>query len=264
MKRYNRADLFKMDAVEVYKLVLEGCVVKKFPDGYWRNGDSKKNATKCTKYLVEEILGYSDKELKENCTKEMFVKNKLGGMLQYYFKNSPYNAINNAYPGKFKEWEFKYVPMGYWRDKENAINAIKWMIEEKLKYSDKELKENLTYNTFRSYGLAGMMQHCFNNSPYNAINSAYPGKFKEWEFKYVPMYYWKNKENGVKATKWMIEEKLSLSEKEIKEKLSAKLFIDNGLHGMLHHCFNNSPYEAINYAYPNKYRKTDFKNYKKR
>jgi hypothetical protein len=73
--------------------------------------------------------------------------------------------------------------------------------------------------------------------------------------------YWDNKENGIKATKWLIEEKLKLNDEELKEQLSVKLFIENGVGGMLQHCFNYSPYEAINTTYPNRFKKSDFKNY---
>ena len=119
-------------------------------------------------------------------------------MLNYYFKGSPYEIINNTYPNKFKEWEFKFVPQGYWKNKENGIKATKWLIEEKLKLSDEELKEQLSVNLFIDNGLWGMLLHCFNGSPYEAINNVYPDKFKEWEFKVAPMGYWG-------ATRFLVE-----------------------------------------------------------
>ena len=110
-------------------------------------------------------------------------------------------------------------------------------------------------------GLSGMLQQCFNNSPYEAVNSVYPNKFRQWEFKYIGKKYW-SKERGLEATKWLIEEKLNFDEEDIKDKLSANLFRDNGLGGMLYICFNNSPYEAINSTYPNKYKIEEFRGYK--
>ena len=104
-----------------------------------------------------------------------------------------------------------------------------------------------------------MLQYCFNSSPYQAINTTYPNKFKEWEFSKTPSNFW-IKEKGVEAIKWLIEEKLKLTDEELKEQLSEKLFIDNKLRGMLYICFNYSPYQAINTAYPNKFKPEDFKN----
>ena len=49
-----------------------------------------------------------------------------------------------------------------------------------------------------------MLNTCFNNSPYQAINTAYPNKFKEWEFNLVPKNFWTT-EKGAEATRWLIE-----------------------------------------------------------
>ena len=98
-----------------------------------------------------------------------------------------------------------------------------------------------------------MLYTCFNNSPYQAINTAYPNKFKEWEFKMTPINFW-NKEKGVEATRWLIEEKLKLSEKELEEQLSYKLFEDNGLGGMLQCCFNSSYNQAILETYLDRFK----------
>ncbi|MBQ3420479.1 MAG: DUF4046 domain-containing protein [Romboutsia sp.] len=260
MKKYTKEELYKMDAVEVYKLVLKGNVVKTFPAGFWQQADAKENAAKCTRYLIEEILKYNEDDIKKNLTSKLLRDNKLSGMLLKCFKNSPYQALNNAYPNKFKEWELKIVPMGYWNNKENAIKATKWLVEEKLKLSDEEIKKQFSQKLFIENGLGGMLAICFNYSPYEAINKVYPNKFKEWEFNYVPMGYWENKENGIKATKWLIEEKLKLSDDEVRKKISAKLFIENGLSGMLQYCFKNSAYKAINSVYPNKFKEWELEN----
>ena len=259
MKKYTKEELYKMDAVELYRMVLRGDIIKKFPDGFWRTKESNIHAADCTKYLIENILNYNNEEIKEKNSLSLFRKNKLGGMLQYCFSNSPYKAIDNAYPDKFKEWEFEHVPKGYWNNKENGIKATKWLIEEKLKLSDDELKENLSTKLFKENGLGGMLDICFCSSPYETINAAYPNKFKEWEFKNVPNKYWNNRENGIKATKWLIEEKLKLSDDELKESLNVSLFKENGLGGMLQYSFNSSPYEAINSVYPGKFNKWELK-----
>ena len=178
-------------------------------------------------------------------------------MLQQCFNGSPYQAINETYPNKYKEWEFKQVPHNFWT-KEKIIEATKWLVEEKLKLSDEGLKEKLSRKIFTDNGLGGMLYNCFNDSPYQAINLVYPNKFKEWEFNSVPKNFW-TKEKGAEATRWLIEEKLKLSDVDLKEKLSSKLFEDNGLGSMLNTCFNSSPYQAINETYPNKFKPEDFK-----
>ena len=259
MKKYTKEELYKIDAVDVYKMVLKGNVIKTFPRGFWQQPEAKQNAAKCTRYLIEKLLNYNDEDIKNKLSVIVFKSNKLGGMINMCFDNSPYNAINNAYPNRFKEWEFGTVPRGYWNDKENAIKCVKWLIEEKLKLDDEEIKEKLSNNLFRDNNLSSMLLYCFNGSIYEAINTVYPNKFKEWGFKYTPMGFWDNKENGIKAARWLIEEKLKLDDEELKEQLSANLFIKNGLNGMLQYCFNSSPYEVIDMLYPNKFKEWEFK-----
>ena len=58
----------------------------------------------------------------------------------------------------------------------------------------------------------------FNDSPFHALNAAYPNQFKEWELKFVPDKFW-NKDTGIRATKWLIEERLKWTDDEIKESL---------------------------------------------
>ena len=106
-----------------------------------------------------------------------------------------------------------------------------------------------------------MLNAIFTKSPYAAINNAYLEKYKPWQFANVPKSYW-TKETAAEATRWLIEEKLKWSEEELLKKLSTKTFYDNGLRGMLNAVFVNSPYAAINNAYPGKYVKSDFYGYR--
>ena len=246
-----------IDIIEMYKEILKG-TRKKFVNGTWQRPDAISNSVKVTKYLVEEKLKLSDEELKEQLSLKLFKDYKLGGMADICFNNSPYQAINTAYPDKFKEWEFKNTSRDFWT-KEKAIESTKWLIEEKLKLTDEELKEKLSTKLFKEHNLMGMLSICFDYSTYRAIDETYPNKFKEWEFKQVPRNFW-TKEKGIEVTKWLIEEKLKLTDEEIKEQLSKKLFEDNNLSGMLQQCFNCSPYQAINETYPNKFKEWEFKN----
>ena len=68
-------------------------------------------------------------------------------MLTNLFNGSPYLAIENAYPGKFKPWELPSVHKKIW-NLETAREATIWLIEEKLKWDDDDIKEKLSANTF--------------------------------------------------------------------------------------------------------------------
>ncbi|MBE6068053.1 MAG: hypothetical protein E7211_10240 [Clostridium lundense] len=232
-------------------MVLNG-TLKTFPHSFWTYENSRKNAVDITKYLIEEILCWSHEDIKNKLTQKTFFSNKLCTMLLKVYGGSPFEVINSVYPNKFKPWELKHVPNSYWTLK-NGIQATKWLIEEKLKWSDDDIKERLTERTFFKYGLGGMIDTIYNGSTFKTLDSAYPNKFKPWELKQVPNFYW-TLENGIEATKWLIEEKLKWSDDDIKKRLSVRLFSKHRLSGMINLLYNNSAFEAINSAYPNRFK----------
>lgn len=235
-------------ATEIYKDLLLG-KIKRFPNKFLESevGFNYSNAKEVTIYMIENVLGWNEDEVKKKLSIKVFKENKLLGMLRRVFNGSVYEALNNAYPGKYHEWELVSVPKGYW-NLETAKKATKWLIEEKLKWSEDEVKENLCLEVFISNGLYGMIHNVFNGSIYEALNNAYPDKYLKWELSSTPRGYW-NLETAKEATKWLIEEKLKLSEDEAKEKLIKKHFIENGLNGMLQKVFNGNVKKALRNVY---------------
>lgn len=243
-------NLYRLSSVEIYKIVLSGGA-KRFPKGFWNGTSSKQNAIDVTKYLIDDFLKLSDDDLMGSSMSKIFMKNKLGGMLSMIYSSSSYEAIDSAYPDRFKPWQLA-TPTRYWTTK-TGIEATKWLLEERLKWSDEEIKENWCGKILKENKLGGMRNVVYNASPYNCINSVYPDKFKPWEFKQVPRKFW-SKETGIEATKWLIEEKLKWPDDTVKLQLSSNTFTDNGLAVMLRIVFHSSTYEAINTVYPNRFK----------
>ncbi len=200
-------------------------------------------AKEATMWLIEEKLKWSDEDVRRNLSKNTFKESSLVRMLDVLFNGSPYFAIENAYPGKFKSWEFSKVPKNFW-NMETAKEATMWLIEEKLKWSDEDVRRNLSQNTFKENSLRGMLDVLFNCSPYLAIENAYPGKFKPWELPSVPKKFW-NLETAKEATIWLIEEKLKWSDEDVKEKLTLNTFKENSLKSMLNYLFNIDPHQPV-------------------
>ena len=246
------------NVTDISKYYLEEVLAKgkQFPKDIWNYNSKYDNAKVVTKTLIEKVLKWSDDEIKRKLSANIFIQNSLGGMLSILFNSSPYGAIENAYPGKFKPWEFTQVPKKFW-NMEIAKEATIWLIEEKLKWSDEDVRKKLSVNIFRKNSLIWMLTILFNGSPYGAIENAYPGKFKQWELPSVPKNFW-NMETAKEATIWLIEEKLKWSDDDIKQNLSLKIFKENPLVGMLNVLFNGSPYLAIENAYPGKFKPWEF------
>ena len=250
MKR--KDELLLLDEVEVYKMVLQGDL-NRFPHRFWIESDSRK----IVKYLIEEVLHMTDDEIKTQVTYSFFKKYRLGGMANSIYGCKVYDIINHAYPNRFKPWEMKNSPMNTW-NRETAIEATKWMIEEKLQWNEEDIKDKLTKHTFIDHGLIGMVSIIYKNSIYDIINDVYPNKFKPWEMKNSPSNTW-DKETAIKATKWMIEEKLKWNEEDIKDKISKHVFKDCGLRGMLMTIYNESTFNAINDVYPGRFKKWELR-----
>lgn len=152
MKKYK---FYNLSPVEVYNMVLRGDAVKRVPQGFWQGKEGLENAKKLIKYLFEERLEWNDEQVLKNLSAKVFYDNRLGGMLQILFDSHPIEAYNFAYPGKFKPWEFRQVPANFW-SRETGIAATKWLIEEKLKWSDNEVIEKLTWKDQKNevYGVS--------------------------------------------------------------------------------------------------------------
>ena len=243
---------------DISKYYLEEVLAKgkQFPSGTWKCDEKYENAKNVTKTLIERVLKWTYEDIRNKLTLNTFKKYSVFGMLIKVFNGSTYLAIDNAYPGKFKQWELPSVPKNFWNLK-TAGEATKWLIEEKLKWSDDDIKQKLSANIFIKNSLGGMLFILFNNSPYGAIENAYPGKFKPWEFTQVPKNFW-NLKTAKEATMWLIEEKLKWDDEDLKRNLSKNTFKENSLTGMLNYLFNNSPYLAIENAYPRKFKAWEF------
>ena len=247
----------RTNVTDISKYYLEEVLAKgkQFPKGVWNCNEKYDNAKEVTKTLIEKVLKWSDDEIKRKLSANIFIQNSLYGMLVILFNGSPYLAIENAYPGKFKPWELPCVSNSFWNLK-TAKEATIWLIEEKLKWNDDDIKEKLSANTFIKNSLTSIIS-LFNGSPYLAIENAYPGKFKPWELPSVPKKNW-NVKTAREATIWLIEEKLKWSDEDVRRNLSKNTFKENSLRGMLDVLFNGSPYFAIENAYPGKFKAWEF------
>lgn len=144
----NKSGLYKLSATEIYVLVREGKWLKQFPKGFWQRPEAMENAAIVIKYLVEDILKWSENDIKEKLRKNTFRNYNLKGMMTTLFNDSPYKAINHAYPDKYKPWELHQISSITW-SLETGREAALWLFEEKLIWSDEDVKKKLNKNALR-------------------------------------------------------------------------------------------------------------------
>ncbi|MBR5227391.1 MAG: DUF4046 domain-containing protein [Clostridia bacterium] len=143
---------------------------KVHPD-FWKSQDNQKMFMQ---WLVnkENIDTTNVEEIRKINAKLVY---KYAGSKPLVFSGGLFNLIKLVTGDSIKEWEL--VKINKW-DEQKAIEAVKWMIEEKLKWSDEEIYEKLQAKTFYENNLGGLLSKFCNHSPYTAINLAYPGKFE--------------------------------------------------------------------------------------
>lgn len=248
--------IYKDDfVISIYEDVLSG-KLKKFPKDFWTCEFSKYYSKVVMSYLFFKKLNWSIQDIKDNVVFNLFKEYKLAGMIRILYGNSVYEAISELCPNDFMPWELRNAPKGYWSE-ETALVALEWL-KSKYNYSDMELIQNTTKEFLVANSLGGLLAYC-NNSTYAVLKLMYGENMKPWYMTKTPRSYW-TLENAIVATKWLIEEHLKWSEKDVKERISKRVFIDAGLKGMLTVRFNDSPYEAIRNAYPGMYKAAELKN----
>lgn len=252
-KRHYNVNVNMLTATEVYQQVFSG-KRSRFPAGFWSEEGNIERAIEITKYFFEKILEYSREDICTKLDTQTFYKHCLCGMIKNVFNNSVFKTVDAAYPGEYKPWELKRTHSNCWNSKQRGKEAICWLIEEKLRWSDKQVCDNLTLEIFKNNGLSGMMSMLYNDSPYLAIESAYPGKYKPWELPQGYIGIWEKEERKVEAIRWLIEEKLKWNHEKVCLYFSNKVIKENKLDGLATVHYLSCPYEMLEAAYPGEYK----------
>lgn len=189
---------------DVYKLLkdafhgeYEVWELKKVPNGYWND---RERAIEATRWLVRK-LEWDRNDIKNNISKDTFKENGLGGMLRSVYGNSTFAAINDAFPGEYEEFEFA-VPKGYW-NKETLPKAMKYMIEEELKFNEDDVKNKLSVEHFKENRMVYAVNKVCEGDYYEAINMAYPGVYKKRDLKGIA-FKGKRENDIVKYIKYFV------------------------------------------------------------
>jgi hypothetical protein len=166
----------EFDMISIYKSVLNG-KLKRFPPETWNPYKSGyDNAHRSLRYLVFELLKWDRQTFCENMNLQIIRKYKLNGAFSGVYKRNIYPYISASFPEwELKPWEIKKsrVPANYWNE-ETTREAIRWLVEKRLKWDKETVINELSATVFKNHNLEGMLQSEFQHSPYQAICHAYP------------------------------------------------------------------------------------------
>ncbi|MCD3319511.1 DUF4046 domain-containing protein [Clostridium botulinum D/C] len=127
IKREFEEKLQNSTCIQVYNMVLNG-TLKYFPRFFWQD-ITDQEIVKILKYLFENILQWSIKDIKEKMSSYILPKYKLQSLFSVKFKGSPFAVVNFVYPNMVQEWKLSCTPISYW-NKEKAIDVIKVILEK--------------------------------------------------------------------------------------------------------------------------------------
>lgn len=166
--------------IQVYETVYTG-LRRTLPRGTWQKDE---NVIILIRYVLEIKLKLTMLEI-PRITRQIIQDQKLWGALNRF--NSIKKLLQFVYDGKFNEFSFRRVPANYWANIEN----IKLRFEEKLKkenISVSEIPDVITYDLLVEWGFSNPLKR-HHHSPYELINTMYPGIFEPFEFRKTPHKY---------------------------------------------------------------------------
>lgn len=242
------------EILRTYNDLLEGRI-RHWPYHFFDCKEREEKLRVIIPHALEEII----KKAPAKTRRKDLEKAKLSRVRDIHYKGSAYRLLKTTYPW-LQPWEMGKVRR-MWSGKgadERKKQAITWLVEEMLPYTLEELPERISVDDFVRHGLGGLLCGHFNTSPYEAVNFAYPGRFKKWQF-YYSRDKWSGKEgfeNAREAIRAMVED-LGISPSELK-KVKVEHFEKYRLSGLLtskNLGFRRSIKRALQHAYPEAYGK---------
>jgi hypothetical protein len=134
-------------------------VRNRVPNGFWTYGP---NRVRATKWLFEEKLKQDPRDVSDAASQ---LHKYLRGMMRYY--SSAYKAIKDAYA--FEPLDLQRVPVDYWKDKKNRIDATRDMVDY-LESKGRSVK-NIGDKDFLAYGIHALLKYT-NGSSIKALREA--------------------------------------------------------------------------------------------
>ena len=232
-----------MTPLEVYALVVRG-TIKKFPNGYL----DKDKVKILVRHVILTVYNYTKEDVLEKINHKFFQDNFLGGVRKLFDFGDNEVLIYSFPEWELKQWNFRKVPPNFWKNKTNQKDFVLWICNiEGLNPNKKEDMRKITAEVVEKYGGSKPMVGA--GGLYELISTVTGSRYKKWELMRPAVW---SKQEAIVATRWLIEEKLKLTPKEVC-KLSVSDFAKYNLDGMLQKLCDHSILKALEMAYPGTY-----------
>ncbi len=160
--------------------------VKAISDGK----DSIEKVAAIFRFVIEEVHKIPVEEIPQRVNYKFLRENQLERLLWTFYRNSPYQAMRDAFPGQVVPWNFKRKPHSFWKGKignQRALDSVEWFVNKKgIKSIDDCM--NITTQDFEEENLGAMLQIHFNSSGYLALKTQFT-ELQPWNMKRATQGY---------------------------------------------------------------------------
>lgn len=242
MSKHQRTNWVDFDPIFVWKVVRDQGDLKVFPNNYLTKDICK---TLVRELLLNE-LNMSREEIL-NVKQDLLSKYKLGGVRKL-FDCKIYELLNYCFPEfDIHPWELTKMHPHLWEDEGIRSEFVLWVAKkENIDITNMDDLSKFSAKMIIDYGGSKPLKYA--GGLYELIKPVIDPNFKEWQIFIVSRW---DKDKVVEAVKWLIEDELKWDLDTVYNKLTAKVFYENDLGGLLSKYCHNSPFEAFNLAYPN-------------
>ncbi len=242
-----------------YKKVL--CGIERFYPANFLKYEGKRRAAVIIRFLLNDFLNTDSQKFLNEKDGTFFIQYKIQNIYRL-FNYSMNRALYNAFPEFIKPWMSSRIPDNYWEDENNRINAIRWLVEDKLGLYPQQFKKPvLSRKAFAEHGLSYMFARYY-NSVSKALKSAYP-ELEPWEVGNVPKSYW-TEANAAKAVRRMLEKNNwnadQLPRLYKSGVLNRQTFSEAGLATVFELRYAKNIYRAVSAAFPGQFEQWEFGN----
>jgi len=123
---------------------------------------------------IDSIYDFDYYNICKKCRLVSYMNSDLLGFVMKYYDN------------KYSAYKFKIKSVNYWKDKNNRIQALKYLIEEDMKTPIEKVPLYLTLTTIRKIPnndtLYHLLRKYYKSNLWEWVNEVYPNKFVEEDF----------------------------------------------------------------------------------
>lgn len=190
MKNYKIASFVQyLSKIKISELLYDGKYmpweINICPPSYWENtGNIHLARNWLVNKLIQENEISSIDDIVNLKSHRYFKKYGLDGLLYSKYSATVFYFWNEYFNGRYKEWEYAQTKRNYWTSSENRREALKYLIEEKLKIKKDEIPGKFTYGLLvKEYHKFSLICDSYYNSDlFKWIDEVYPLEFTREQF----------------------------------------------------------------------------------